>query len=142
MKHDIDFLQQHYTTVKAIFPKTLSIQTLIEQNLTRILHEQKAEAFHEYSYKAETALGLVAGDLAVVHAKDGLAIVQITQVDATPQIDPNANFNYKWVLDKVDLTAFKRRSAEEKQLTALLDELYYLEKQQELNDRLTKAGLL
>lgn len=139
--NDFSYLQSHYTTVKAIFIKDLSIDDITLQSLDSILKEQQQTAFREYSYKADTALGLVKGDLAVVHANNGLSIVQISHVDDTPQLDPTVSFTYKWVIDKIDLTGIRERLLEEKQLKTLLNQLYHFEKQQDLQNRLTQAGL-
>lgn len=109
MSQQLDFLQDNYTTIKAIFIKDLSIFDITNQSLDSILAEQKSEAFREYRYKADTRLNLAKGDLAVVHAINGLTIVQISHVDAMPQLELSANFNYKWMIDKIDLTSFKAR---------------------------------
>lgn len=140
MTQDINYLQDHYTTVKAIFIKDLSIFDITHQSLDSILAEQKSEAFHEYSYKVDTRLNLVKGDLAVVHANNGLSIVQISQVDETPQLDPKANFNYKWVVDKIDLTGFKARLDEEQALKQLLAKLNHAEQQKQLLERIETAS--
>lgn len=140
MSQQLDFLQDNYTTVKAIFIKDLSIFDITNQSLDSILAEQKSEAFREYRYKADTRLNLAKGDLAVVHANNGLTIVQISHVDAMPQLELSANFNYKWVIDKIDLTSFKARLNEEQALKQLLAKLAHVEQQKQLLERIEIAS--
>ena len=137
---DLNYLQTDYTTVKAIFIKDLAIFDIQHQSLTSILAEQKQDAFREYSYKADSRLNLVKGDLAIVHANNGLAIVQISHVDETPHIDPNVSFHYKWVIDKIDLDGFKARLDEEENLKQLIAKLNHVEQQKQLIERIEIAS--
>jgi hypothetical protein len=59
----------------------------------------------DYCYKVPKSWDLQAGDHAVVIGRNGcLAVVLVTRVDALPDIDVDADFNYKWLVSKVDLT--------------------------------------
>lgn len=50
--------------------------------------------------------------------------------------NPLANFNYKWVVDKIDLTGFKARLDEEQALKQLLAKLNHAEQQKQLLERI------
>ncbi len=60
-----------------------------------------------YTYKVLATAGFVEGDKAVVDVSGQLKIVDVVRVDRTPQIDPKADFEYKWVVCRVDLAAYK-----------------------------------
>lgn len=54
--------------------------------------------------------------------------------------NPLANFNYKWVVDKIDLTGFKARLDEEQALKQLLAKLNHAEQQKQLLERIETAS--
>lgn len=85
-------------------------------------------------------MGLAVGDLALVHAQNRLAIVGIKAVHEVPKINPKANFEYKWVIQKVDLTAFKHHREQDEAHRQLIDRLAFVEQQQALTERLEKAA--
>lgn len=66
----------------------------------------------EYTYVANRAMGLQVGDLAVVvvggNSKDaGYKVVEVTWVDESLEIEPGEDTQYKWVVNRVDLSGHR-----------------------------------
>jgi hypothetical protein len=69
-----------------------------------------------YTYKAPIGL-LADGDIVVVQddkSPYGLALGRVHHVDSVARIDVDADFDYKWVVSKVDTTAYAKRVQEER----------------------------
>lgn len=67
----------------------------------------------EYVYKVDMDVELKEGDFVVVEAVGQLKVVIVTEVHLTPQINYNGNTAYKWVLQKVEVDAYKEKVKEE-----------------------------
>lgn len=130
---NLHLLQENYTTVGAVFVDDLDIDDL--------LHAQPSATRNAcpYTFKVDTALGLQAGDYALVHANNTVKIVRIVAVHDAPQIDSAATYRYKWVIQKIDLSAYRRRLVEEQLLQALLDTLHAVEEKAQLQQRIERA---
>lgn len=134
MKQD-HLLLQDFITVSAVFCADVSIDTLLDDNwLDNELNSLT------YTFKATASMGLAVGDLAVAHARDKLAIVAITDVHDVPQIDPNANFDYKWLIQKIDLTDYKNNLAQDQAYKVLMARLALVERKKALSERLSQAA--
>ena len=83
--HLITLLQEHYTTVGVAFDRD--------------------PATH-YTCKVDKALDLKEGDLVVVPAGSSFKVGRVARVDAEPDIDIEAPYALKWVVQKVDTTKF------------------------------------
>lgn len=69
-----------------------------------------------YTYKVPPKLKLEAGDLVIVQVrKDGLEIGKVREVHDVAMIDPEADFEYRWIVQKLD-TSFVDAMAEEEQM--------------------------
>jgi hypothetical protein len=90
-RHLVSLLQDGYTTVKISFAKGSSL----------------------YTYK--THLTLAIGDYVVVDKRGGFSVGQVIIVDEHPTIDTDADFDYKWIVQKVDTTAYEKLLASEKE---------------------------
>ena len=66
-----------------------------------------------WTYKAADALELSTDDLVVVQANTSFKVGRVSEVHAEPQIDTESDIDYKWVVDKVDLTLFNQIQANE-----------------------------
>jgi len=80
-------------------------------------------ASRAYTYKAAKALGLAVGDLAVVHTANsnvGFKVVEVVAINV--EVDYSATFEYKWVVDKVDLTSYNKMRVAEQELLKELKE--------------------
>ena len=63
-----------------------------------------------YTYKVPRDWTIAVDDYLVVHRDtSGLHIVRVVRVDAEPQIDIDASFDYKWAVQKLDLTTYQAR---------------------------------
>jgi len=90
-KHLITLLQDNYTTVKAVF----------------------AGGEKEYTFKSD--IDFEDDDLAVVHVNGIFKIVRIVSTDGIPDIDLDAEFEYKWIVQKIDRTEYHRKMELEKE---------------------------
>lgn len=113
--HVISLLQGSYTTVDVRFDLLSKL----------------------YTYK--TRLSLVKGDWAVVLVKNVLKIVEVISVHSAPKIDYEAPYDYKWIVQKVDMTMYEKTVKEEQKLQTHLDTLDRLHKRQALLEILDKT---
>lgn len=134
--HDILYLQRPFITVEAVFTAHPGVDEAADTAANNTNYTEQTR----YTFKAEPDLGLTAGDFAVVHARDSLSIVRIVAVYDPAQIDSNARFQYKWVVDKIDLNAYRARRTEEKKLGRLLRQLAFTEKHKALRQRMEAAS--
>lgn len=109
-RHLISLLQEHYTTVKCEF--------------------QVGSRCYTFKVSRETAATLKEGDLVVVAASEnssnstfGYAIVRVKEIDNEPDIDLDANYAYKWIVQKIDLDSYNAQVLREKELTKKLQHL-------------------
>lgn len=130
--HDILYLQRPFITVEAVF----TAHPAIDEAADDTEYTERTR----YTFKAEAELGLTVGDFAVVHARDSLSIVRIVAVHSAAQIDSNAGFQYKWVVDSINLNAYRARQAEEEKLGRLLRQLAFTEKHRALRERMEAAS--
>lgn len=138
--HAAETLIKPFTTVKAIFTPELTVDEVIHNTAEDIAKAMKLASEYGYTYKADKSLGLAVGDYALVHARSELKIVQICEVHDQPQLDPNASYQYKWLVDKVNLAGFKFRQEEQKQAEALYQEMKYIESQSKLHKRFAEIS--
>lgn len=89
--HILSLLQENYTTVAVTFAVE------IEKYLPGV---NKL-----YTYK--TNVDLKENDMVVVPSPDGFRVVRIIEVHDSPEIDTDASFDYKWVVDKVDMEGYE-----------------------------------
>lgn len=63
-----------------------------------------------YTYKVPLDANIQDGDFVVVYRDTtGLNIGMVTRVDAAPQIDVDANYDYKWIVQRIDREAYQAR---------------------------------
>jgi len=68
-----------------------------------------------YTYKAKRGV-YQAGDLAIIDNDGKYKFVVVVSVDEVPNIDPSAAYDYKWLVQKLDTTGYKRALAAEETL--------------------------
>lgn len=129
---DIYLLQADLVTVGAVFDNDLILNQ--EVNINRLKANNTI-----YTFKADTTMDLRVGDLAIVDSQGEPKIVRIVEIHQTPQIDRNASFVYRWVIQKLDLTHYQKRISEEKVLEQLLERLTFIEQQRGLKERLAQV---
>lgn len=110
-KHLFALLDRTFTTIRVAFQKdALESERLAGSVKVRfnddMLDEPKVRG---YIYKAPLSDGIQAGDHVVVSTHKGFAVAKVLEVHNLPQIDVDADFDYKWIVQKVDTTAFDAR---------------------------------
>jgi hypothetical protein len=97
-QHLFALLQTGYTTVAVVF-------------------DGDQAAFRTYTYKVPKGLAdtLVKGDLLVVPARNEFKLVKVHEVHAEPEIDVTKPLALKWIVQKVDMTAYLDQTEREAQ---------------------------
>lgn len=96
--------------------------TLLQENYTTVGAEFPTSPGRVYTYKTDIK-DLKVGDLAVVKVKEEFNIVKIVRVDKTPQIDVKANYEYKWLIQKVNVEAYDERLKVEDEVLQTLGDI-------------------
>lgn len=85
------------------------LNTLLE-NVTTVqvkFQDGQTNGQAHYTYKVPTAWGVKADDELVVESpRSGMAVVKVVNVDKVPQLDADADFTYKWAVQKVDRSGY------------------------------------
>lgn len=140
-KNTIHSLIEPFITVEAIFKPNLNIDVVLDESLANLAQQLLIdEAARAYTFKADGDLNLKVGDYAVVHANNRLTIVQISAVHAQPQLDPQAEFEYKWVVDKINLQRFITRHKQQQQAEKLYRQMLLIESKNNLQQRFEQAS--
>lgn len=115
-KHMYALLDDSYTTIHVSFsevhiPNDKTTDWTVDQGLLRApMHLQqigRGQREQTYCYKVPKAWNVQAGDVVVVDSpKVGLKLANVVIVDASPQIDVDASFDYKWAVAKIDLNEY------------------------------------
>jgi hypothetical protein len=111
--HLITLLQKNYTTCKVRFEGTNK----------------------GYTYKMAKDSGIEVGDFVVVDANDQLSAGVVLEVHDEAQIDFKAPYAYKWIVQKIDMTAYKEQVRKETEVIAMLK---VEQRRQEQEDALNK----
>ena len=94
-KHLLALLQSGYTTIEVVF------------------NDNGAKS-KTYTYKARLEDNIQVGDRVVVDSPSkGMTVVEVTAVHKTAKIDLDAPFTYKWIVQKIDSTAYDETQAKE-----------------------------
>lgn len=138
-KHILSLLQTGFTTVEVwIAPKEGNVgqpqpqQPWMDNHQPAVPGAPAAPMPPTYTFKASLTDNLVVGDYVVVITTIGIQVGKIMRVDLTPQIDPDADMEYKWIVQKVDLTAHQAKLEQEAQFNAALLEIERQKKRDEL----------
>lgn len=133
--YPVHLLQEKFITVGAVFENDLTVEHLLKSEIPLENHQ------FAYTFKAEADIDLKVGDFALVHANEEAKIVRVVEIHNTPQLDSQAKFKYKWIIQKLDFSAYRKRLEEEQLISALLNRLDFLEQQQALQQRIAQAKL-
>ena len=98
--------------------KMMHLVTLLQKGFTTI--HVRFDSLKTYTYKAPLDMGLAKDDMVVVPAHSGFALVTVVKVDEEPDIDPNAPFGIRWVVQKVDMTRYNDQCAREEEAVKVL----------------------
>jgi hypothetical protein len=125
-KHLFSLLDRTYTTVKIVYARNdeaAQVEATIPDYgdvhgariaLRRVNHHSGDHK--TWTFKVPLSWNIKEGDIAVVKSNNGhgLSFVHVVSVDAIPDIDIDANFEYKWLVQKVDTTEFDSLVEKEK----------------------------
>lgn len=100
-RHLISLMDKDYTTVSVVFQKDSNRPTT-------------SSTGKRYTYKTLKDNDPQVGDIAIVEVGVQLAFVKIVEVHTTPQIDFDADFDYKWLVQYVEREDYDKRMASEK----------------------------
>lgn len=112
-KHIFSLLDDSFTTVTVVFGKA-SIVPVVPKGLAKDItprwsgqSPEQAELPATYTYKAPKDSGLQPGDAVVVDSpRNGLVIARIDEVHDYPKLDLDSDIEYKWVVQKIDMTDY------------------------------------
>lgn len=114
--HILSLLQQNYNTISVAFladGKASSISA--EKNGLSWGAVLTQTGVKLYTYKIKDNQKVKPGDYVVVMAPSDIPkVVVVVDVHATPNIDLDADFSYKWVIQVVDCTAYDAQLKAEK----------------------------
>ena len=93
-----------------------------------------------YSYKAALDLTVAVGDSVVVDSPiDGLTLVTVVKID--DDIDPEASFDYKWIVQRVDRAGYDEQMALDRSRREELKQLIAKrKKKQKIAELITELG--
>lgn len=148
---EVDILQENVITVGAVFidsdidellqigtePPNPELEKLLAENM---MLPPISEKEHSYTFKAESSDNWEVGDYALAHVCSELKLVRVVRVDSQPQFNPKAHYTLKWLVQKIDLTHFANRLAEEKRLRALINAVEIAEKRKALQKRISDSA--
>lgn len=105
-RHLIALLQEGYTTIQVVF------------------NDDVRGRSKPYTYKAPLSAGVEVGDRVVVDSPSkGLVVVEVVGTDKAPRIDLDADFTYKWIVQKVELKAYEEQLEREAKAMDALQEV-------------------
>lgn len=99
-QHLIALLQKNYTTVAVRFRDNATGST---------------SGADSYTYKVPLSMEVAKGDLLVVPARKFFSVAEVVEVHDAPQIDVKKPLALRWVVQKVDTTAYDDQTAREDQ---------------------------
>lgn len=76
-----------------------------------------------YTYVVLKTMDLSVTDMVVVPAGDKYMVGRVIRVDQTVNLKPTDTIEYKWVVCKVDFTAYEALTAENKRLASTVTKL-------------------
>jgi len=123
--------------------KTRHIISLLQDNYTTVKVEFNTNAALTYTYKVLKSDNYKVGDTAIVETAavpPKLKIVHIIEVHDVPMIDTDANFDYKWLVQKIDRTQYDTIVENEGKFLLAMQEVERTKKKAEIKDHF--IGLL
>lgn len=126
-KHMFSLLDQTFTTVRVQFPSHNPDEEYGDTRGAKLPRKPQAPwqapSQQGYVYKVPQAWGVKVDDELLVETGVGLIIVTVVSVDDTPDIDVDADFDYKWAVQKVDRTEYNELVDKEKRFAVSLQEI-------------------
>lgn len=145
-KHIMTLLQEGFTTIKVRFPSGRGV-AVTEKQATSPLPSGSApwepsrpaptqygmppqapmpsqyDVSRLHTYKALMSDNVKVGDTVAVIVGKEMLLVSVAEVHDLPQIDLDADFDYKWIVQKIDTTAYDKMAENEKQFQLAMVEV-------------------
>jgi hypothetical protein len=102
-----------------------------EANMQR-LRPPVPQGIQTYTYKVPKTWGIKEGDLLVVPTRGTVGFANVVKVDAEPEIDVDADFTYKWAIQRVDFEYHNELVANEKKFADTLQEVERVKQRESL----------
>jgi hypothetical protein len=132
-KHLYSLLDQSYTTIHVVFATGSKMKHEPGASPIRRPFEEQTEGESGYVYKAPLTENVKVDDYVVVHTpQHGLAIAKVVKVDEVPDIDLDAPFDYKWIVQRIDRESYNERLEREKRFAASMLEVERQEQREKL----------
>lgn len=110
----MSLLQKDFTTVHVAFRADIKAAEKAELLPFESRKNATPARPHTFTYKAALSEGLKAEDYVVVETENsGPMIALVIEVDEAPIIDPDATFDYKWIVQRIDRKPYDDRIARE-----------------------------
>lgn len=124
-KHLYSLIDRSYTTIEVVFPEDLEKAEEAARAVRKRFNDETIRgAFRTYTYKSPLACCVAAGDHVVVDTpSSGLRVVYVVAVHAQPEIDLDANHDYKWIVQRVDLSVYNDLNKREAEFKATMLEV-------------------
>lgn len=152
-RHMLSLLQSGYTTLQVAFteretspiampPSTAGMAPAPwQQPIGHTFQDDRGRVrpLQSYTYKTRD-LSIKVGDRVIVEdlkSKTGLTIGAVVNVDVAPVIDVDADFDYKWIVQRVDMGAYERVLQDEAEFNATLQEVERQHQRDELVAKMT-----
>lgn len=114
-KHLFSLLDTTFTTVHVVFGGPIVDIEEDQYDFRAPPRPAKApSAPQTYVYKVPKDWNVEKNDVLVVERNGGMNLVHVVRVDGEPDIDLDANFDYKWAVQKVDRSAYDALVEKEK----------------------------
>jgi D-alanyl-D-alanine carboxypeptidase len=110
-KHLYSLLDTSFSTINVVFPRDEAAAEAGNAAVRKRFNDDSLanNAPRTFVYKAPKSADVSEGDHVIVNTARGLVVVKVASVDDTPQIDVDADYDYKWIVQKVDLAAYDAR---------------------------------
>lgn len=133
--HLLAMMQNDMTTIHVAFRSDLKEAVVEDPSSFATLGGSKsAKTVRTYAYKAALIDDIQPDDYVVVEGpKGGPMVALVVRVDEKANIDPDADYDYKWIVQKVDRRAYEAR---------LQRDAAFLETMKEVEREAQKATLI
>ena len=153
-KHILSLLQTGYTTIQVQFARDINSGSSVDADAPRgktvavppwqenVQYDnlgrghgrvpqaaQPMPPIHDlYTYKAKLTTNVKPGEAVVVEVRGRLVLALVHSVDEVPRIDTDADYDYKWIVQRVDMTEYRQCEADEQ---AFRDSLQQIEREKQ-----------
>jgi len=76
--------------------------------MTTVVKVRYSGSNTKYTYKYDLDKSVSEGDIVVVRARNILSLAKVTDVGGSELLDPNATYQYLFVIDRVDMSRDKK----------------------------------